>query len=219
MVLQVRGALLHVLLWQRAREPHNGTWALPGGGLDPLEPLSDSIRRHLAAKVDVREVGHLEQLGTWGDPDRVPGRREIATAYLGLVPFGIDPDMPDDTRWHPVEGLPPTAFDHGAIVKAGRDRLRAKLSYSNAGFALAPPSFTLAELRSIYVAALGYEVSATNLRRVLERRAVIEPTGEQRSREDRGAPRGGLSLPRSTALDHRPLRNAPAARSKRTASS
>ena len=63
---------------------------------------------------------------------------------------------------------------------AGRERLRGKLSYSNAGFALAPPTFTLAELREVYVAALGHEVSATNLRRVLERRDVIVPTGERR---------------------------------------
>ena len=70
--------------------------------------------------------------------------------------------------------------DVSGVDGAGRERLRGKLSYSNAGFALAPPTFTLAELREVYVAALGHEVSATNLRRVLERRAVIEPTGDRR---------------------------------------
>jgi 8-oxo-dGTP diphosphatase len=144
------------------------------------ETLEASIRRHLATKVDVREVSHLEQLATYGDPGRVPSGWEVATAYLGLVQLGLDPDVPDDTRWHSVDDLPTTAFDHGQIVLAGRERLRAKLSYSNAGFALAPPTFTLAELREVYVAALGHEVSATNLRRVLERRAVIEPTGDRR---------------------------------------
>ncbi len=63
---------------------------------------------------------------------------------------------------------------------AGRERLRAKLSYTNAGFALAPPEFTLSQLREIYVAALGHEVSATNLQRVLLRRGVLEATGEHR---------------------------------------
>jgi ADP-ribose pyrophosphatase YjhB (NUDIX family) len=169
-----------VLLWQRARDPYRGAWALPGGTLAPGETLEESIRRHLAAKVDVREVSHLEQLATYSDPARDPRGWELATAYLGLVQLGLDPGVPADTRWHPVDRLPPTAFDHGEIVLAGRDRLRGKLSYSNAGFALAPPTFTLAELREVYVAALGHEVSATNLRRVLERRAVIEPTGERR---------------------------------------
>jgi ADP-ribose pyrophosphatase YjhB (NUDIX family) len=179
-VLQVRDGALQVLLWQRGRDPFAGAWALPGGLLEEDETLEESIRRHLAAKVDVREISHLEQLGTYSDPGRDPTARELATAYLGLVQLGLDPDVPEDTRWHPVDDLPPTAFDHGGIVLAGRDRLRGKLSYSNAGFALAPPTFTLAELREVYVAALGYEVSATNLRRVLERRAVIEPTGDRR---------------------------------------
>jgi ADP-ribose pyrophosphatase YjhB (NUDIX family) len=179
-VFQVREGALQVLLWQRARDPWRGAWALPGGLLEEGETLEASIRRHLAAKVDVREVSHLEQLGTYGDPGRDPGVWEVATAYLGLVQLGLDPHVPEDTRWHPVDDLPPTAFDHGSIVLAARERLRGKLSYSNAGFALAPPTFTLAELREVYVAALGHEVSATNLRRVLERRAVIEPTGERR---------------------------------------
>ena len=179
-VLQVRDGALQVLLWQRARDPYRGAWALPGGILEPGETLEDSIRRHLATKVDVREISHLEQLATYSGRSRDPSAWELATAYLGLVELGLDPDVPDDTAWHPVDDLPPTAFDHGKIVLAGRERLRGKLSYSNAGFALAPPTFTLAELREVYVAALGHEVSATNLRRVLERRAVIEPTGERR---------------------------------------
>jgi ADP-ribose pyrophosphatase YjhB (NUDIX family) len=185
-VLQVRDGALETLLWKRAREPWLGAWALPGGVVGDDETLEDSILRHLATKVDVREVAHLEQLGTYGDPARNPDEREIATAYLGLVPLGVDPGIPPDTHWHDVERLPPTAFDHGEIVLAARERLRGKLSYSNVGFALAPLAFTLAELRDVYVAALGHEVSATNLKRVLLRRGVITPTGERR-----GAGRAG----------------------------
>jgi ADP-ribose pyrophosphatase YjhB (NUDIX family) len=180
-VFQVRDEELCVLLWERAREPFSGSWALPGGTLDADETLESSILRHLATKVDVREVAHLEQLGTWSDPARHPERWELATAYLGLVPLGLDPRVPDDTSWHSVSTLPETAFDHGAIVLAGRDRLRAKLSYSNIGFGLAPETFTLAELRDVYEAALGYEVSATNLKRVLVRRGAIEAVGTRRA--------------------------------------
>jgi 8-oxo-dGTP diphosphatase len=180
-VFQVRDDELRVLLWKRAREPFSGTWSLPGGTLGAGETLEQSILRHLATKVDVRDVAHLEQLGTWSDPARHPERRELATAYLGLVPLGIDPSVPADTRWHAVDALPVTAFDHGAIVLAGRERLRGKLSYSNIGFALAGETFTLAELRDVYEAALGYELSATNLKRVLLRRGAIEPTGERRA--------------------------------------
>ena len=180
-MLQVRERRLQVLLWQRAREPFLGAWALPGGDLEASETLEASIRRHLAAKVDVRELAHLEQLETRSEPDRNPAHRELATAYLGLVPRDLDPALPADTAWHPV-GRPPTlAFDHRSIVLAGRERLRAKLSYTNVGFALAPESFTISELRELYSAALGHEVSATNLQRVLLRRRLLVETGERRS--------------------------------------
>jgi 8-oxo-dGTP diphosphatase len=179
-VLRVRARRLQVLLWQRAREPHSRAWALPGGYLEPAETLEESIRRQLAEKVDVRELSHLEQLETRSDPDRDPRERQLATAYLGLVPSDADPAVPDDTRWHAVDRLPRMAFDHRAIALAGRERLRAKLSYTNVGFALAPLEFTIAELRDVYAAALGHDVSATNLQRVLLRRDVLVPTGRRR---------------------------------------
>jgi len=178
-VLAVRSGHLSALLWQRARPPFAGGWALPGGVLAPDEGLEASIRRHLAAKVDVRDLAHVEQLGSWGDPGRSP-QWEIATAFLGIVPADVDPQVPEDTAWHPVDELPPLAFDHGTIVLAGRERLRGKLSYTNVGFALAPESFSLSELRGLYSAALGHDVSATNLKRVLVRRGVLEPTGARR---------------------------------------
>src|SRR5918911_3709555 len=109
-VLQVRGARLQVLLWRRAREPYLRAWALPGGRLASDETLEDSIRRHLATKVDVRELSHLEQLETRSDPDRVPAEWQLATAYLGLVPVRLDPEIPSDTAWHRVDALPPIAF-------------------------------------------------------------------------------------------------------------
>lgn len=179
-VLQVRDGRLQALLWQRGREPYAGSWALPGGVLEPDETLEESMRRHLAEKVDVREVSHLEQLETRSDPGRNPEWRELATAFLGLVPSDADPAIPDDTRWHPVDDLPPLAYDHEPILLAARERLRGKLSYTNLGFALAPETFTISELRDIYSAALGHPVSATNLQRVLLRRMLLEDTGEQR---------------------------------------
>src|SRR6266851_863060 len=179
-VLQVREERLRVLLWQRAREPFSGAWSLPGGTLQPSESLEQSIRRHLAAKVDVRELSHLEQLETRGAPDRNPRRWELATAYLGLVPSNVDPAVPDDTRWQPVDRLPSLAYDHKAIVRAARERLRAKLSYTNLGFALAPATFTISELRELYTAALGYDVSPSYLRRILLRRGLLTATGQQR---------------------------------------
>src|SRR5260221_9991321 len=102
-VLQVRDCRLQALVWQRARDPFRGAYALPGGYLERGETLEESIRRHLAAKVDVQELSHLEQLVTLSDPDRTPLSWQLATAYLGLVPSDLDPSVPDDTEWHPVD--------------------------------------------------------------------------------------------------------------------
>jgi ADP-ribose pyrophosphatase YjhB (NUDIX family) len=175
-VLQVRRRSLYALLWQRGAPPYAGLWSLPGGPLGASERLGTSAGRHLATKVDLTDIAHLEQLETRSDPARDPRGRVLATAYLALVSADVDPRVPADTAWHAVEDLPPTAFDHRSIIGSARERLRAKLSYTNIGFALAPETFTIAQLRDIYAAALGHPVSATNLQRILTRRGVIEPT-------------------------------------------
>lgn len=175
-VFQVRDKRLMVLLWQRAVPPFDGFWTLPGGLLLAGERLGTSAGRNLAAKVDIPEIAHLEQLETRSDPFRDPRERVLATAYLALVTPGARPRLPSDTAWHPVDELPACAFDHGSIVRSARERLRAKLSYTNIGFALAQETFTISQLRDTYAAALGHPVSATNLQRILTRRGVIEPT-------------------------------------------
>lgn len=175
--LSTRNPQLSVLLWERGIEPQRGAWSLPGGALRHDEDMISSVRRQLAEKVDLRELTHLEQLAVFSDPDRVPGARVIASTFLGLVPSPATPTLPSDTRWHPVDALPPMAFDHRPMVTHAHARLVAKLSYTNIGFALAPREFALSTLRDIYSAALGHQVDPTNLQRVLARRGVISPTG------------------------------------------
>jgi 8-oxo-dGTP diphosphatase len=175
--LSTRNPQLNVLLWERAMDPQRGTWSLPGGQLRHDEDMISSVRRQLAEKVDLRELTHLEQLAVFSDPGRVPDTRTIASTFLGLVPSPATPALPPDTRWHPVAALPPMAFDHRPMITHAHARLVAKLSYTNIGFALAPKEFALSTLRDVYGAALGYQVDATNLQRVLVRRGVITPTG------------------------------------------
>ena len=175
--LTTRNPQLSVLLWERAMEPQRGAWSLPGGQLRHDEDMVSSVRRQLAEKVDLRQVTHLEQLAVFSDPHRVPGVRTIASTFLGLVPSPATPELPPDTRWHPVDALPPMAFDHRTMITNAHTRLVAKLSYTNIGFALAPKEFAVSTLRDVYSAALGYQVDATNLQRVLVRRGVITPTG------------------------------------------
>lgn len=188
-LLRVRDGRLEVLCWQRAADPDAGRWALPGGLLAEDELMGAALARQLARKVDVHRIAHLEQLETRSEPDRDARGRVIATAYLGLMPADLDPALPADTAWRRVDRLPPMAFDHRSIVRSGCARLRAKLSYTNIGFALAPATFTMPELREVYTAVLGHDVSTTNLTRVLLRRGAVEATPAT------ARPRGGVGRP------------------------
>ena len=136
-VLRVRDRRLDCLLWQRAKAPFDGQWSLPRGPLGATERLGTSASRHLAAKVDITSIAHMEQLETRSDPDRDPRERVLATAYLALVATDVSPRIPADTAWHPVGALPETAFDHGSIIGSARERLRDW--YRGAGTA-APPT-------------------------------------------------------------------------------
>jgi hypothetical protein len=124
-------------------------------GVSRVDRLStESLADALARAIDVGSLGHVEQLET-----RILRDGALATAYLGLA--------------RTPAGAAPQSDDERELVDAARARLRAKLSYTNVGFALAPETFTISELREVYVAALGYDVSATNLQRVLLRRGVL----------------------------------------------
>jgi len=126
----------------------------------------ESLEAALARAVDVEALAHVEQLET-----RVLEGDSIATAYLGLV--SAEASVDGDWRAVTDVALP--------FVGAAQARLRAKLSYTNVGFALAPETFTISELREVYVAALGHDVSATNLQRVLVRRGVLERVDGRRA--------------------------------------
>jgi 8-oxo-dGTP diphosphatase len=141
------------------------------GGLDAAVSSAtwkngESLEGALARAVDVGTLAHVEQLET-----RILRDGSLATAYLGLVQADAEGSLP---------GSPASTEDDRELVAAAQARLRAKLSYTNVGFALAPATFTISELREIYVAALGHDVSATNLQRVLVRRGVLERVGERR---------------------------------------
>ncbi len=172
---------LEVLLWQRREAPQAHAWALPGGFVGRGEPLETAARRHLLEKVGVSDVAHLEQLHTSSNGGEDGAAWLIDTIYLALVPRDAEPELPPDTRWHPVDDLPEVAFGHAEAIGLARRRLAGKLSYSNIAFALMPAEFTLRELADVYAGVMGTTVSPTHLGRVLTRDGVMAPTGGHRS--------------------------------------
>lgn len=205
-LLTLRAGQLSVLLARRAREPFGSHWALPGTFVRLDEDLEAAARRALGDETGVttagHTAGHLEQLRTYGRPDRDPRGRVISVAYLALLPnlppppapdpgAGDEPDRGPRARWWPVQDLdspdgPSLAFDHPEIVGDGVERARAKLEYSPLAAAFCEEPFTLADLRRVYESAWGAPLDAPNFRRkVLSTPGFVVAVGA------RAAPRGG----------------------------
>ncbi len=174
---------LAVLLVRRSSDPCAGRWALPGGWVRTGEGLEQAARRHLATKAGL-EPAYLEQLYTFGRPDRDPREHRIAVAYYALVPshtwVGAIADDEREANWFCVDEIPaPLAFDHDEILQYALWRLRNKVSYADVAFQLLPPTFTLAQLREVYEAILGHPLDPTNFRRKVEAGGAIVPTGKR----------------------------------------
>ena len=168
-VCTVRDATLHVLLARATGGPFAGTWALPGGLVRDAEPLDVAAARMLHDRTGLTDV-YLEQLYTFGSPDRDPATRVVSVAYVGLIPdadrFPVVPaDDGADVAWCPVRRLPALAYDHADGVRMAVARLRAKLQYTNLVYTLLPPAFTVSELHAVYEAILGRRLDRRNFRK------------------------------------------------------
>jgi ADP-ribose pyrophosphatase YjhB (NUDIX family) len=172
---------LAVLLVRRESEPFAGLWALPGGWVHTGEGLEESALRHLLTKTGLR-AAYLEQLYTFGRPDRDPREHRIAVAYYALVPGEpVDPSTGQrEARWFSVDQLPKTlAFDNHEILRYALWRLRNKVSYADVALQLLPRNFTLSELREVYEAILERKLDPTNFRRKVEASGTIVPTSNR----------------------------------------
>jgi 8-oxo-dGTP diphosphatase len=189
-IFTIRDRQLKLLLIRRAGEPYSGQWALPGGFVQLPESLEEAARRELEEETGVSGV-FLEQLYTYGRPDRDPRERVITVAYYALIPSDkIQIRAATDAEavgWFGLDELPALAFDHAEIVKMAHERLTAKLDYSTIAFQFMPELFTLSELQEVYEIILRQEMDKRNFRKWILALEQIEETDEER--------RGGIHRP------------------------
>jgi 8-oxo-dGTP diphosphatase len=181
-IFTVREGALQVLLIERGIPPFKGQWALPGGFVLEHETLEAAARRELEEETGLRDV-YLEQLYTFGDPDRDPRGRTVAVAYYALTPPAPLRASTDaaNAAWHPAARAPKLAFDHAKILRSGLERLRAKLGYSTVGFELLPEQFTLTELQALYEMILERPLDKRNFRKKILSLGLLKSGGQKRA--------------------------------------
>ena len=182
-IFTLRADELKVLLIKRALSPFQGEWALPGGFVDLDESLDAAARRELEEETGVAGV-YLEQLYTFGTPDRDPRERVITIAYYALIPSDrIVLQAATDAEgvsWFGLEELPELAFDHSEILGIAHERLVAKLDYSTIAFQFMPQAFSLSELQQVYEVIFRASVDKRNFRKRILALNLIEPTGAEK---------------------------------------
>lgn len=182
-VLTIREGRLRVLLIERGEEPFLGSWALPGGFVRVDEDLETAAYRELREETRIGDGVHLEQLATYGDPDRDPRMRTVSVAWLALAPHLADPIAGTDAAaaaWVGVDEIDwdSLAFDHAATLANGLERARSKLEYTPLATTFCAPEFTVAQLRAVYEAVWGHALDARNFhRKVTGATGFLEPTG------------------------------------------
>ncbi|MAG69001.1 MAG: NUDIX hydrolase [Acidimicrobiales bacterium] len=177
-------AELKVLLIQRGTPPFLGQWALPGGFIHPDEDLADAARRELAEETGIhQDPGHLEQFGSYGDPDRDPRMRVVTVGFWAIVSDLPTPAGGSDARNAELvavseveSGRIRLAFDHATILADALETARSKLESTTLAAAFCGPEFTVSDLRKVYDAVWNTELDAGNFqRKVTKSKGFIEP--------------------------------------------
>ena len=181
-IFTIQQRVLKVLLVKRKIAPFKGQFAIPGGFVLENEDLDQAALRELKEETGVSDV-YLEQLYSFGKPDRDPRGRVVTIAYFALISADRKLKAGSDAAeaaWFPMDDLPPLAFDHATILNYALERLRNKLEYTTVGFQLLPEKFTLTELQEVYTAILGKELDKRNFRRKMSVLKILKPLPEYR---------------------------------------
>jgi 8-oxo-dGTP diphosphatase len=179
-VMRLHNDALEVLL--RANEPFQGMYALPGGYVVAGETTVSSHARILRSKagVDSGLLRLLEQLYTFDTVAGDPRGHGVSVTYMGL---GLDimplsgPEV-QAPQFFAMHRLPELAYDHAEIIAYAHERLKSKINYTNAMYALLPEYFTLTQLQSAYEAILGRPLDKRNFRKKILSLDMIHETQE-----------------------------------------
>lgn len=177
--------LVSILLVKRKYEPFKGCWALPGGFVLEDESLESAVERELHEETGVK-INYLEQLYTFGNPQRDPRGRVVSVAYFGLVrpnAFNISAATDaEEVQWFDINQLPEISFDHNRIIESAIKRLQGKITYEPIGFELLDKKFTFSDLEKLYSSVLGRSFDRRNFRKKIQSFNILDELNEKVSK-------------------------------------
>jgi len=241
-VFTIRDGQLCALLVERGAEPFLGSWALPGGFVHEDENLGDAAARELAEETGLASFpGHLEQLGSYGDPGRDPRMRVVSVAHVAFAPDLPEPVAGTDAsnaRWWRVDDLDlpeltpravanagggepkdrgqKLAFDHSRILADAIDRVASKIEYTPLATEFCSTEFTLGELQRVYEAVWGTPIAdrANFRRKALKAPNFLDEVNESAPRQTGGSGRPARQYRAGIAAElNPPIKRPPGARS------
>jgi 8-oxo-dGTP diphosphatase len=182
LIFGFRDKELDILLIKHGEGISKGKWALPGGWIRYNEDVDEAANRLLKSLTGVSNI-YLEQLRSFGDVDRYPGKRVVTIAYFALVNadmYALHPGFTaTEARWCNIHDVPKLPYDHGQILDYGFQFLKHKVRHEPVGFNLLPKKFTLNEIQQLYEAVLEMELDKPNFRRKLLNMDLLVPCDEK----------------------------------------
>lgn len=176
---------ISILLIKRKYEPFKGKWAIPGGFVLNNESLEEAVQRELKEETGIH-INYLEQLYTFGNPERDPRNRVVSVAYFGLIKpstFKIVADTDaEEVQWFKITDLPSLSFDHADILKLAISRLQGKITYEPIGFELLDEKFPFSDLEKLYSTLLRRPVDRRNFRKKILSLNILDELDEKFSR-------------------------------------
>jgi 8-oxo-dGTP diphosphatase len=189
-VLGFDGENLKILLLRRSFEPEKDKWSLLGGFVNDDESLDQASNRILKQLTDLDGV-YLEQLHTFGAPQRDPMERTISTAYCALIDINkykkpISSDY--HTEWFSIKRLPKLIFDQQQMVDLAQKHIRYKAALHPILFELLPNRFTIPQLQALYQSVYNSNIDKRNFsKRVLATGLLIKQGEKDKTGSKKGA--------------------------------
>lgn len=174
---------LKVLLIQRDTHPFKGSWALPGGFVNPNESTEMSCIRETKEETGVHiSLEQIQQLHAFSEPNRDPRGWVVTVSYLAFI--GEEPltagDDAKTARWFQLErknqqlfltsedvqiildlktgaslGPDRLAFDHNLIIWTAFLQVLNRMEHDPKILQVLGETFTITEARKVFAKFLG----------------------------------------------------------------